>query len=137
MSEDNAFIGSGWSFPPEFSDTQAIKMVSGELDIKESLAILLSTNPGERVMLPEYGCGIKSLVFSEINLGTITEIKAMIKDAILYFEPRIALEEIAIETNDSLNGRLFINLIYTVITTNSRSNLVYPFYIMEGTLVDL
>ncbi len=130
-------MGSGWSFPPEFSHNQAIKMVDGEQDIKESLIILLSTNPGERVMVPEYGCGIKSLVFSEINLGTITQIKAMIKNAILFFEPRIKLEDIDVDTNDSLNGNLLINISYTVIVTNSRSNLVYPFYIMEGTLVDL
>ena len=134
---DNAFLGTGWSFPPEFSQNQTIKMVAGEQDINESLTILLSTNPGERVMTPEYGCGIKALVFSEINLGTITQIKAMIKNAILYFEPRIELEQIDIDTNDSLNGKLFITIDYTVIVTNSRSNLVYPFYIMEGTLVDL
>jgi len=130
-------LGTGWSFPPEFTSDRKIKMVAGDQDIKDSLMILLTTTPGERVMMPDYGCAIKSLVFSEINLGTITEIKSMIKHAILYFEPRIILEAIEIDSQDNLNGNLLINIIYTVIVTNSRSNLVYPFYIMEGTLVDL
>lgn len=137
MSDSNAFLGTGWSFPPEFSNNQAIKMVDGEQDINESLILLLSTNPGERVMEPDYGCAIKSLVFEEINLGTITQIKAMIKNAILFFEPRISLDNIEINTDDCLNGTLIIHIYYTVIVTNSRSNLVYPFYILEGTLVDL
>jgi phage baseplate assembly protein W len=138
VSESNAFLGSGWSFPPEFnSPGQGISLVDGELDIKQSLHILLSTNPGERVMKPEYGCGIKAMVFDEINLSIITKMKTIITKSVLFFEPRINLRSVDIQTKDSLEGTLYITLDYTVITTNSRANLVYPFYIMEGTLVSL
>lgn len=138
MAEDNAFLGTGWSFPPEFrADTRDSLMVSDKQDIEQSLTILLSTRPGERVMQPDYGCGIQSMVFAELNLATITEIRALIEQAILYFEPRIELEKVSVDSTDTLNGRLLIQLEYTIITTNRRSNMVYPFFIMEGTLVDL
>ncbi|MBB1487166.1 GPW/gp25 family protein [Oceanospirillum sediminis] len=138
MSEDNAFLGTGWSFPPEFrADTGDVLMVSDKQDIEQSLTILLSTRPGERVMQPDYGCGIQTMVFAELNLATITEIRALIEQAILYFEPRIELEKVSVDATDTLNGRLLILLEYTIITTNRRSNMVYPFFIMEGTLVDL
>jgi len=136
MAGHNEFLGQGWSFPPTFDDSGQINMVSNEHDIQESLSILLGTTPGERVMLPEYGCNIKSLVFSEINITTITQMKTMINRAILFFEPRITVDVIDISMQEIQNGKLIINIIYTVITTNTRSNMVYPFYMAEGTLID-
>ncbi|MCJ8271640.1 MAG: GPW/gp25 family protein [Psychrosphaera sp.] len=138
MSENNAFLGAGGSFPPQFNNPgNGISLVDGELDIKQSLHILLSTHPGERVMNPDYGCGIKAMVFDEINLSTVTQMKSLINKSVLFFEPRINLHSVDIDQRDSLEGTLYITLDYTVITTNSRANLVYPFYIMEGTLVSL
>jgi uncharacterized protein len=138
MSADKSFLGTGWSFPPQFTGTsREVAMVSEERDIVESLAILLSTNPGERVMEPDYGCGIKAMVFEEINQATITKLTFVIERAVLFFEPRIDLELVDIETEHALEGRLDIGLQYRVITTNARRNMVYPFYIMEGTLVEL
>lgn len=138
MPNDNAFLGRGWSFPPTFdAGHKNIAMVDADQDIKESLGILLSTHPGERVMAPEYGCAIKSMVFDQIDLTTLTEIKSLIEHAVLFYEPRITLEQININTDHASEGRLLIALDYTVITTNSRSNMVYPFYLMEGTLVDV
>lgn len=138
MADNSSFLGSGWCFPPEFSmDSGDIRMVEGKEDIEQSLMILLSTRPGERVMQPDFGCGIHTMVFEEINLTTVTEMKYLIEQAVLYFEPRIELEDISVDTSDMLNGRLLLQLDYTIITTNRRSNMVYPFFIMEGTLVDL
>lgn len=136
MANNNEFLGKGWSFPPEFGDNGKIDMVSNDRDIQESLTILLNTSPGERVMSPEYGCDIKSFAFSEIDITTITLIKAMVSKAILFFEPRITLENIDITRSDSWNGKLRLNIVYTIITTNTRSNMIYPFYINEGTLLD-
>lgn len=138
--DDNSagFLGKGWAFPPQFngSDKGAV-MVFGEQDIYQSLMILLSTNPGERVMEPKYGCGLKAMVFSEVNLSTVSKIKNLIEKAVLYFEPRITLERVNVSVDEAIEGRLLIELIYTVITTNSRANLVYPYYLLEGTLVDI
>jgi phage baseplate assembly protein W len=135
---DKAFLGIGWSFPPEFhkrADALGVKMVAEEDDIGESLRILLSTNPGERVMQPSYGCGLKAMVFAAINERTITELKDIIERAVLFFESRITLEDIDVNTEDALDGILKIQLNYSVRKTNTRSNIVYPFYFREGSQV--
>ena len=108
-------------------------MVSGEDDIRESLRILLATKPKERVMQPAFGCGLKTLVFENIDSSVLTMIRDTIKRAVLFFEPRIDLEDIEIDEMRAYEGLLTIKLIYTVRTTNNRSNLVYPFYFLEGT----
>jgi uncharacterized protein len=131
--DDKSFLGVGWAFPPEFDKyAEENKMSHEEDDIRESLHILLSTNPGERVMHPAFGCGIKSLVFDTIKVSTITILKDMIKKAILFFEPRIDLDSIDVNTDQVHEGLLKINIFYTIRTTNSRSNMVYPYYFIEG-----
>ena len=84
-------------------------------------------------MYPEFGCGLRSLVFANITSSTITEIKDLIESAVLFFEPRITLDNIDVDTGDIPRGLLRIRLEYTIRTTNSRSNMVYPFYVLEGT----
>lgn len=136
MGIDKSFLGTGWSFPPEFNKAaKDVKTVSEEDDILESLYILLSTSPGERIMQPTYGCGLRSMMFENITESTITEIKDIIERAILFFEPRITLNSIEIDTGEMNKGLLKIVLKYTVRTTNSRSNMVYPFYFQEGTSI--
>ena len=134
MSIDRSFLGTGWSFPPEFNrPSRTVKMVSEEDDIRESLRILLSTSPGERVMQPAYGCELRSLIFENMSESTITEIKDVIERAVLFFEPRISLHSVEVDTTDIYEGLIKIKLDYTIRTTNSRSNMVYPFYFQEGT----
>lgn len=135
---DKRFLGVGWSFPPEFhkqGGTMDVKMVAEEEDIQESLAILLSTRPGERIMHPGYGCGLHDMVFETINETTITEIRDVIERAVLFYEPRINLEAIEVGVEDVYNGRIDIQLNYTIRKTNTRSNVVYPFYFIEGSHV--
>lgn len=134
MSVDKSFLGAGWSFPPEFNrDAGEVRMVHGAEDIDESLRILMATMPKERVMQPAYGCGLKLLVFENINESTLTLIRDAIQRAVLYFEPRVNLESIEIDEEQAHEGILYLKLNYTVRTTNSRSNLVYPFYFQQGT----
>ena len=134
MSRNKAFLGRGWTFPPEFhSRGKQAQMVSQEDDIQEALWILLSTVPGERVMRPTYGCGLKAMVFEAMSEPTLTEIRDVVERAILFFEPRIELESVELEIVDELGGHVDIHLEYTIRTTNSRANMVYPFYLREGT----
>jgi uncharacterized protein len=134
MSRDPSFLGSGWAFPPAFASTgRAARMVAREQDVRESLYILLSTTPGERVMHPDYGCGLKRMVFANIDQSAITEIRDAIEQAVLFFEPRITLDGVDIDTTDLFQGVLRIGLDYTVRTTNTRNNIVYPFYFTQGT----
>ena len=140
IERDKQFLGSGWGFPPEFTklgDCIQTKMSSNEEDIRESLVLLLSTRPGERIMQPAYGCGIHALVYEVLNESTVTEIVDMIERAILFFEPRIKLESIDVEEESEDEGRLLLQLNYFIRTTNTRSNMVYPFYLIEGTRVQV
>lgn len=136
MAADNALLGVGWGFPPAFdARTKGAVMTAGEEDIEQSLRILLGTTPGERVMQPAYGCNLRRLVFEVINQSVLTHIKDSIERAILFFEPRIILELITIDDSDWVDGILRVDLEYTIITTNTRRNLVYPLYLAEGTSV--
>jgi len=137
MDTDISFLGTGWSFPPEFSRRGAVAMVSAEEDIRQSLGILLSTTPGERVMQPSFGCGIKHHVYDSINESTITILKDLIRRAILFFEPRVALETIVADSSAAMDGRLDFTIVYTIISINTRHNIVYPFYFREGSDVQL
>ena len=138
--DDNRFLGRGWSFPPSFNSyDQTVVMSEYEQDIKESLNILLSTAPGERIMQPGYGCGLKHLVFESISESLMTQIRDMVERAILFFETRIDVEKVSItngsdtmDIHQSYDGVLKINVDYRIRQTNSRSNIVYPFYFTEG-----
>jgi len=133
MDTSKSFLGRGWGFPPEFNRaTKAVNMLEDEADIKSSLEILLSTRLGERVIVPDYGCNLDELLFKPLTLTLKTFVIDLIKTAILYYEPRIDLNKIAIDPTDELEGVLLINLEYTVRATNSRKNMVYPFYKAEG-----
>lgn len=133
---DKSFLGTGWAFPPCFTSRGAV-MVAAERDIRESLFILLATTPGERIMHPAYGCGLKLHVFDIINESSIAILKDVVRKAVLYFEPRVILERVDINIVDALHGRLDIHLDYRVSATNNRYNLVYPFYVNEGAAVEL
>ncbi len=133
MEENKSFLGRGWSFPPEFNrGTKSVKMLEDEADIQSSLEILLSTRLGERIMVPGYGCNLDELLFKPLNITVKTYVIDLIKTAILYYEPRIDTRKIEIDPADELNGVLLINIEYIIRTTNSRKNMVFPFYKEEG-----
>ena len=133
METNRSFLGRGWGFPPEFNRlTKAVNMLEDEADIKSSLEILLSTRLGERVMVPNYGCNLDELLFKPLTLTLKTFVVDLIKTAILYHEPRIDINKIEIDPTNELEGVLLIILDYTVRATNSRKNMVYPFYKEEG-----
>lgn len=108
-------------------------MVSEEEDIQQSLSILFTTIPGERVFRYNYGCNIHQWVFGEITLSDKTLMTEMIEQAIWNFEPRIQTEKIEIDTKDISEGILWIILDYLIPKVNSRRNMVFPFYFKEGT----
>ena len=141
MATDNAFLGTGWSFPPEFNDSsKGVKMVSAEEDINQSLEILLFTSLRERVMRPNYGCNLKDFQFEPMNNTLLTYIRDLVEDAILYFEPRIRTERVTVsEANsaDAFEGRLIISVDYIIKRTNSRFNFVFNFYQNEGVEVPI
>lgn len=128
------FIGTGWKFPVEFSrETGTVEMLFGEADIKSSLDILFATSMGERVMRPDYGSSLSAFLFASMNTATLTYMEAMIRKAILFHEPRIKADVVEITTAQLEEGRIDINVSYTIMITNNRYNYVYPFYVNEAT----
>lgn len=133
MARDEAFLGTGWGFPPRFAKGGAgVEMVSGAEDVHQSLSILFSTGLGERLMQERFGCDMNSVLFEEIDQRLINRLSALIEDAILYHEPRIKLDRVDVTPSEEHQGLLLIRLDYTVRTTNSRFNMVYPFHIYEA-----
>lgn len=133
MEKEHGFLGRGWDFPPEFDpNTKDVKMINGEEDIKSSLHILLSTRLGERIMQPKFGCQLDELQFNPLNRTTVTYISELIKTAILYHEPRIEVEKLDMSVKDDKEGVILIQLEYRVRATNSRMNMVFPFYKNEA-----
>ena len=133
MADDSSFLGAGWSFPPAFAAGGGdVQIVSGAEDIKQSLAILLSTRQGERVMQDDFGCELSEFLFGEISQGLIGRVRSLIADAILHHEPRISLNGIDVSESGAKDGLLLIGIDYTIRATNSRFNMVYPFYLNEA-----
>lgn len=129
-----SFLGTGWGFPPSFlKQTHELVMVSDEEDIQQSLFLLLSTIPGERIMNPGYGCDLQRFVFSMMSTATQIEIKDIVGRAILLYEPRIKVIDIEVHAVSIDPGILHILIDYLIIQTNTRSNMVFPFYLQEGT----
>jgi len=132
MNEENSFLGKGWTFPPTFDNASGeVQMLTGEDDIQSSLQVLLATKLGERVMQPLFGCNLDAMVFELLDTTLKTEMKNLIERAILFFEPRINIDKIDVDSQNDLNGVIIITVNYVVRSTNTRGNLVFPFYLSE------
>jgi Bacteriophage baseplate protein W len=132
------YLGRGWSFPPTFVRVPpGVAMLEEEADVASSLAILLGTTPGERIMQPLYGCNLNELVFESLDTRMKTLMVDKVESAILYYEPRVTLESVSLDDRQEVEGVVLIGVVYRVKTTNSRFNFVYPYYIREGTDINL
>lgn len=131
-----SFLGTGWAFPPEFNKASgSVEMAQGERDIQQSLEILLSTSIGERVMQPLYGCNLRDYQYEPLSNTFLGFLVDLVERAILFFEPRIVVENISItEPGDVqvVEGMVLISIDYVIAGTNSRYNYVYPFYLREA-----
>ena len=133
MATGDAFLGTGWAFPPCFDAGGAgVAMVSGHDDIAQSLTILLATRRGERVLREDFGCELGEFLFGEISQRLVGQLRDLVSDAILHHEPRIRLDEVRVSADRAGEGVLLVEIDYTVRATNSRFNYVYPFYLREA-----
>ena len=138
IPDKHDFLGRGWSFPPHFvQGTGEVDMLTDAMDIRSSLEILLSTALGERTMLPQYGCNMDELIFESLNSTIKTLMEDKIKSAILYHESRILLEKVELHDENQDEGVILVEVTYTVSTTNTRYNFVFPYYKEEGTDINL
>lgn len=125
------FLGVGWKFPVRVNSKGGLSYSEYEKDIEESIYIILGTSKGERVMRPDFGCGIHDFVFSQADEFTIQSIKYHVEEALRDWEPRIDLLNVDVRSAVMENNRLIINIEYRIRNTNTFYNLVYPFYLKE------
>jgi len=122
------FLGKGWKYPVSVQKGR-LAFSEGEDSIRESIMIILSTAKGERVMRPDFGCGINELVFAPNNTSTATLVTFYVKEALLKWEPRIEALDVNVTPDEEEQNRLNINIEYMVKTSNTKKNMVYPFYL--------
>jgi phage baseplate assembly protein W len=127
-----SYLGRGWKFPvrPQGKNGR-IAMSEYEQDVDESIRIILATSRGERVMRPDFGCGIHDLVFRTVDTATLAEVEDSVRSALGAFESRIEVVRVQASAAEGLQGRLDVSIDYLIRGTNNRSNLVFPFYIKE------
>ncbi len=128
----SAFLGVGWSFPVQLDQTNQIALAEYEESVSQSIWIILSTAPGERLMRPDFGCGIYNQVFAVNNATTAGLIAQEVRQALVNWEPRIDLLDVQVTPGDDA-VTLLISINYQVRATNNVFNLVYPFYLERGT----
>jgi phage baseplate assembly protein W len=126
------FLGVGWKFPLQVTPGGRIAQARYEQRIEESIYLILSTAKGERVMLPDFGCGIHDLVFAPNNTLTRSVVVQNILQALVRFEPRIDVLDVSADDNEAEPNLLLIRINYRIRANNAIGNLVYPFYINEG-----
>jgi len=126
------FLGTGWKFPLQVTPRGAIATSSEEQKIEESILIILSTAPGERLMMPDFGCGIHDLVFASNDTSTVTRVVDLVRRSLTTYEPRIDVLDVNAETSTEQPNLLLIRVDYRIRDNNSTKNLVYPFFITEA-----
>jgi phage baseplate assembly protein W len=133
MDERKDFLGRGWAMPVDLDPRTGLVATSEyEDNIRQSIRIVLETAPGERVMRPNFGCGIHDLVFAAVDTTTIQRIRSVIEEALRRYEARIDVIGVTVDEEATSEGVLLIELEYRVRKTNQIGNLVFPFYFREG-----
>jgi phage baseplate assembly protein W len=125
-------LGSGLAFPLRADHSGGLRLASGEEDVEQAIGLILGTSPGERAMRPEFGCEVHDLVFETVDAAMIGRIEAAVRAALDRWEPRIEVTEIEFDLSRTREGRLDVVLEYRLRQTNSKRNLVYPFYVIPS-----
>jgi phage baseplate assembly protein W len=130
------FLGIGWGFPVGRDDPRQAEphfaLAAYEDSVKQSIYIILSTAKGERVMRPDFGCGIHELVFAPNDTATRGMAEHYVREALLLWEPRIDVLRVRATAAGEHDEEIRISVDYRIETTDSRFNLVYPFYLERG-----
>jgi len=127
------FLGRGWKFPVAIDAAGRIALSEYEDDVREAIRIILMTARGERVMQPDFGAGLYDFVFASMSSTTLGRVQRAVEDALVKWEPRVEVTAVSVEPDGGEIGKLLINIDYRVRATNTRFNLVFPFYLKEQT----
>lgn len=133
MNEHKDFLGRGWAMPVELDPrTGLVAIAEYEDDIRQSIRIILETAPGERVMRPNFGCGIHDLVFAAIDSATLQRVRSVVEESLRRYEARVDVLGVTVDEDATEQGVLLVEVEYRVRKTNQIGNLVFPFYFREG-----
>lgn len=130
MSE--SIIGHGWAFPPKIDAQGGVALTNTRSEILQSVEIILSTSPGQRVMRPNFGCRLNELVFAPNNSHTAAQARRYVEEALGMWEPRIQVLNVAVRPDPEEHARLLIEVDYEIRANHDRRSLVYPFYLIPG-----
>lgn len=126
-----SFLGKGIAFPVRPGPDGGLAIAEGESKIRQSMWLILATAPGERIMRPEFGCGIHELVF-EPNTSTVRSlVQVKVREALIRWEPRIDVLDVTTESPPDQRNHMLITVNYRIRSNNAVHNLVYPFYLHE------
>jgi phage baseplate assembly protein W len=125
-------LGAGWAFPVRPAANGGLPLASGEERIRQSIWLILATAPGERVMLPAFGCGIHDLVFQPNTVAVRGSVQAEVSNALTRWEPRIDVLDVTVTAPPGQPEVMLIDVQYRIRATNSFYNLVYPLFLAEG-----
>ena len=126
------FIGRGWAFPIRTDTNGGIALVGREREIAEAIRLIVSTTPGERPMRPEFGCRIHDFVFAPADAMTAAAISDEVTRAVTMWEHRVDVEAVDVLQAPDDQTVFYIDIHYRLKATNSRYNLVFPFYVIPG-----
>jgi Bacteriophage baseplate protein W len=129
--ESADFLGRGWAFPLEAAPDGDVALVEHEDDVRQALRIILATN-GDRVMRPEFGAGLRALLFEPLSTTTASLVAHRVREALVRFEPRIDVVDVRVALAPGPESAIHVEVDYRVRATNTFYNLVYPFYLLEG-----
>jgi len=127
-----AFQGIGWAFPPCAQPDGRTAVARSEEDIRQAILIILGTNHGERVMRPDFGAGLRDFVFEPLNQTTCQLVKTRVTESLVQWEPRIDVVKVNVHPGANQPSVLLIEMTYRLRATNTLQNLVFPFYLVEG-----
>ena len=127
-------IGTGWRFPPKVNAKGGLDWSSGPDRIQDAIWIILATSPGERLMRPDFGAGIKDYVFESNSEMLRARLVQVISQALTKWEPRIELVSVRAQTSPEQETLVLVSIDYQIRATNEIYNMVYPFFLQEGTV---
>lgn len=123
-------IGSGIAFPLRLDPRGDLALSHGDDSVRDAIAVILGTAPGERPMRPEFGCGVHDLVFENVDALTIGRVEREVRVALDRWEPRIQVLDVRVEVEGARSSELRIEVDYLLRATNDVRNLVHPFYVI-------
>ena len=128
-----AFLGIGWAFPVTADpSTGDLARAVYEEDIRQAVLLILQTERGERVMRPDFGAGLRALVFEPMTTTTMALVRHQVSQTLIQWEPRIDVADVTVSAEGTVRNTLTVEIRYRVRATNTFYNIVFPFYLQEG-----